>query len=324
MTRDPAALAVLRAFTDVQLDLCGKDEAERGALERARELFLLAGAERLERASDTADWLEVGVAPRARGGDAAGTAPAPNLGDTLRGFVRRALAEGRVDRFFFMRKPPGLRLRFRGARIREFLPDLRAELAAVVDVVQIGPYDAETYQFGGETGLDIAHELFTHDSLAILDLLAPPAPEVDTSLLSLLVLSDLLRRVTGDPFERWDVWAQMKLTGRLPTPEAAREARYDEELDANRAVYQRILDDPDAVTATLPTREAGVVAAMREANALVAERWLSAVRSDRLLYPLRKILPFCIIFHWNRWGLDPDEQVALTYAMERLLDPKGE
>jgi hypothetical protein len=41
----------------------------------------------------------------------------------------------------------------------------------------------------------------------------------------------------------------------------------------------------------------------------------------KLLFHLRDILPFWIVFHWNRWGIDA--QTALTLGIEGALDPRA-
>ena len=73
---------------------------------------------------------------------------------------------------------------------------------------------------------------------------------------------------------------------------------------------------------TRPDRE--IVRRYLRANSVVARELVRAHRAGELLYPPRQLLPFWIIFHWNRWGFGLNEQVTLAHGVEHLLSPKKE
>ena len=239
---------------------------------------------------------------------------------------------GVVSQFFFMRKPPGIRLRFRGADPdARLLPELVALLSAEekakrVTGHELGVYDEETHQFGGEVGMEIAHEFFDHDSRALFDVVRLEAKSADTTdraTLSLLTLNDLVAQVAADGWERWDVWRNMRLAGRLRSYGPEAEAALRGELEANHEALVQTLHPREAL-ASLPAAEQEVLQRTFDANARIAARFAEAARAGTLLYGARKILPFFVIFHWNRWGMDATTQFALTYFMESLQSPKGE
>jgi thiopeptide-type bacteriocin biosynthesis protein len=233
------------------------------------------------------------------------------------------------EAWFFMRKAPGLRLRLRGphgvrAELEGFLAD---ELhAARIAGWAPGFYEPEHHQFGGDVGMDIAHALFTHDSAAALQverIEAEAVAEPNRVLLSLLVTQDLVSRLAdGEPWEAWDTWCNMRLTGRLPTLDDDAHAALIDELAVHRGVLERVRDQPGAVIDELDERERAVVVGYHEVHRDIADRFRAAARADQLTCGPRAILPFCIIFHWNRWGLDRETQEALSFFMQRLLDPK--
>ncbi|MCL4542998.1 MAG: thiopeptide-type bacteriocin biosynthesis protein, partial [Chloroflexi bacterium] len=132
-----------------------------------RTAFVAAGVAGLHEALHPGGWLQVNLQL-----DPFGVSWTELISDDFQEYIRAWLEEGHIDRFFYLHKPPGVRLRFRGARAR-FLPLLEGRLTTlmrkgVVAGSDIVPYDAEVYQFGGAAGLELAHEYFTYESLAVL------------------------------------------------------------------------------------------------------------------------------------------------------------
>jgi thiopeptide-type bacteriocin biosynthesis protein len=303
-----------------------RSAGDAGALERLRELFIAAGVERMERECDAERWLQIGVSFRG-----AGQADA-FLRDELRPAITRWLAEKRFERFFFMRKAPGLRLRFEGRALEtELWPALReiverGEREGTVRGHEFGVYDAETYQFGGETGLHIAHEFFHHDSLALMDLLAAEREDgeaTDRSILSLLVLNDLFRRCVDDGPEHWDVWCNMDLAGRTLNRDREVLQHARKALAANRKTLTLTTGDPSLLLEQLAPAERKAMQRLIDSNESVANRLRQAAREGKLLYGVRKILPFFVIFHWNRWSMGIGEQCVLSYYMQEILNGKS-
>jgi thiopeptide-type bacteriocin biosynthesis protein len=315
--------AVVASFGPIALDDGGWQDAEIALLTDLRERFICAGAAHLENVHNPQRWLQVGVRFKSQ----------RQCRSFLRGRLgpaaKRWLAERRIRHFFFMVKPPGLRLRFCGAGLdRDLAPRLhrlldRERTDGTLVSYEPGVYDAETYQFGGDVGLDIAHDLFNYDSLAILDLLRSEAPRETLPVLSLTVLNHLLAELCADPWELWDGWCNMRLVQRIPTLDpgalAAAAARFEEQ----RELLARTVWDRDSVLAELPPPQRRVLTRYLAENVRLARRLRQAARSGELLYGPRKIFPFYAIFQWNRWMFSLRTQAALAFYMQRLLDPKG-
>jgi len=335
VSRDPAARdsrsildAVVASFAGAGVpdDLDSWSPTELGVFARLRAGFIAAGAEQARRMLSPDSWLQLGVA-------FADAAQARRFQSTalLREAVEAWLAEGLIDGFFFMNKPPGMRLRFSvpggGERMERRIVDLleRARGEGLLARHEFGIYDQETHQFGGAAGIDIFHRFSTCDSLAILrfkELEAAAATTIDRSVLSLLAMNDLVARVAEDSWEQWDVWCEMRLTGRLVDPDGDAAADLREDLEDNRALLEPVLFRRQEIIDDLAPAEAAIVAATMRGNQSVADALREAARARALGSSPRKILPFFIVFHWNRIGLGIDEQVAFTFFMFELLDPK--
>lgn len=314
--------AVVASLELFRLEPDGWTAEELTLLTDLREQLIAAGAEHLERLHNPARWLQVGVRFQEQ------EQRLSFLAGPLRQAVVRWRSEGRIERFFFMAKPPGLRLRFGGAGLDQKLaPRLqrllqRERAAGRLADYEYGVYDAETYQFGGPIGLEIAHDFFSYDSLAILDLLRHAAPPDALPVLSLTVLNHLAAQICDDGWERWDAWCNMDLTRpRIDHPDALPdvEAQFQEQ----RELLAQTVWEPDAMLAQLPLAPRRVLARYFENNQRLGRRLRDAARSGRLLYGPRKIFPFYVIFHWNRWMFPIETQLMLGFFMQRLLDPKG-
>jgi Lantibiotic biosynthesis dehydratase C-term len=91
--------------------------------------------------------------------------------------LRHAEEDGVITAWWFMRKHPCWRLRLQPGPVgRTMTADLGAafdELAADGWIGRWWPgiYEAETVMFGGDPGMDLAHDLFCADSRAVLTLL---------------------------------------------------------------------------------------------------------------------------------------------------------
>jgi thiopeptide-type bacteriocin biosynthesis protein len=335
VSRDPAARgsrsildAVVSSFAGAGVPdgLDSWSPTELGVFARLREGFMAAGAEQARRMLSPDSWLQLGVA-------FADAAQARRFQSTamLRKAVEAWLAEGLIDSFFFMNKPPGMRLRFSVPggdermedRIVSLLEGARGE--GLLEWYEFGIYDQETHQFGGPAGIDIFHRFSTCDSLAILrfrELEAEAATTIDRSVLSILAMNDLVARVAEDSWEQWDLWCEMRLTGRLVDPDSDAAAELRENLEDNRALLEPLLFRRHEVIGDLAPREAAIADAYMRGNQSVADALRGAARARALRSSPRKILPFFIVFHWNRIGLSIDEQVAFSFFMFELLDPK--
>ncbi|MDT3444484.1 thiopeptide-type bacteriocin biosynthesis protein [Pseudofrankia sp. BMG5.37] len=235
--------------------------------------------------------------------------------DHLAPLLDRAVRDGTVTRFWFMRKHPYWRLRLQPGPAAH---DTRRALSAAFDQLtaagqlagwRTGIYEAETAAFGGDTGVDIAHDLFCHDSHAILRLLAD-GPRLGRRELSLLLCATLLRAAGLEHYEQGDAWHRVARERPLPADvPATKLAALADDL------HQLLLADTtpggpllvaDGPLATVP----GWAYAFHQAG----QKLGAANRAGTLHRGLRETLSYLVIFHWNRLGLPTRTQSILASA----------
>jgi thiopeptide-type bacteriocin biosynthesis protein len=293
----------------------GSDE-ELAALCR---VFLDGGMSALRRRRDSTDWLQYDLAFAAVGRRRC----YPELATA----VRELLATRQLDDFFFMHKPPGLRVRFRPAAparstvdqvVRRHLLGWQRE--GIVAAWRPARYEPEAQLFGGPTSMRSVHKLFTADSLvwlayhaAAVDAAAVDGAAGPAWALSLLLLRPVFDALGIAGWEDLDVWDRVRWqTGRRLHPQALAEvdlAPLSVSLRATWTAPDRLLDELSPQL-HLPLVE------YREAVADEAQRWLrDYFRSDEATLGPRAALAYLIIFHWNRAGLPGTRQSLLTEAL---------
>jgi thiopeptide-type bacteriocin biosynthesis protein len=300
----------------------GDGEFPEADLARLASGFIEAGDAWLADAFETKRWIQINVTLDPRQRHPGMTLVSGRLQDR----VQEWLAGGVLEAFHFLFKPPGVRLRFLGApaHLEVLLPELCDDLARDSALIAYATalYDSETYQFGGEAGLAAAHRFFTADSVAVLRFwrqVFRGEATLGAAEFSLTLLDLFLRRVAGDEWELWDIWCRMDLAGRRV--DASGEERTRELAAAGASLVER-LRRGDADLAWLPEGERANLLVFREQVSPLCDHWRELHATGRLLYPLREILPFLIVFHFNRMCFGSDEQRALSSIMQTLLSPK--
>ena len=231
------------------------------------------------------------------------------LFSSLTPLLRTLRRERFARRFFFMRKAPGLRLRFAlgrahataEARVVEVLDALVR--SGVLGKWSRGTYEPETYKFGGPEAIHLAHAHFHADSAAWwrwTRLHRADATVIGTQVLSIAVLNDLFVRALEGPEEVWDVWCQVAaLHGRRPPMGAATAPRL------------RIED----LVARVSVAERGVLEAYSRANRRLARRLRSMHEAGALVGGARGALSQVALYHWNRFGFGDEARVNMFGGM---------
>ena len=294
---------------------------------QARDVFVRAGLEALAaRPWQTSnDWLQIGIRPRedlGQHGDLCGQ---------IACLARRLLSDSAVDNFFFMNKPPGMRLRFQtaAARSSEDLADvLHGEVTrwreeGLIDYVEHGVYEPEGPLFGGPRSMSFVHALFTVDSLIWLDYHACRGVEGEAISPAWLVSLTTLRTVfAGLDITGWEdigVWDSIReIAGRRLGEHKASLPMYPEVAGEIRDVWSRrndILEDlHPAVKAIVADHDSALLTG--------AARWRSGYfcQPGASLGP-RAAAAFYVIFHWNRGALSHVEQALLAESLsEGIFD----
>jgi thiopeptide-type bacteriocin biosynthesis protein len=221
-----------------------------------------------------------------------------------------------VTNFFFMRKPPGLRVRFETTPPRR--PELDEEVQAQLDrlrphveYVVPGVYEPEEQLFGGPASMPFVHRIFTIDSRAWLAF-SRLGSQTPAWVFSLALLRHLLDGVGVAGWEDLDVWQRIvHQTGRqLPADLSG------DKLDAACAGIRALWTDPDALAARLPEPVAALVGEWGPRLRAAGRDWSTGYFYTRgaVIGP-REGMAFATIFHWNRGGISAAVQATIAAAL---------
>jgi protein-L-isoaspartate(D-aspartate) O-methyltransferase len=244
----------------------------------------------------------------------------------LRDTLERWRGEGRFARCFFMRKPPGLRLRFQGehlgARLEPTLVAWLEEAERRNDVrgFRFGVYEPERFRFGGPAGMDVAHDYFDRDSRLTLryeTLADDERVALPPDLYSLIVSYDLIRRCVDDGAEIWDVWRRLRTAVGGNSPPVGEDTAA---VARDRAAVGLAL----AYRSALPPAAQALLEEAQVHNAAIAARLHAASAAGRLSLGPRAWLAAACVFHWNRLGLSLPELRDMVARMLWLLDSEVE
>jgi thiopeptide-type bacteriocin biosynthesis protein len=178
-----------------------------------------------------------------------------------------------------------------------------------------GIYEAETAAFGGNPGMDIAHNLFCDDSRAIVNLLRGDTIALGRRELSLLLCSTLMRAANLEWYEQGDVWHRVAQERPLPTniPTAKVTAMADE---IKHAILADTTPNGPLLGATGPLAS---VAGWAEAFHRAGQTLAAVAGEGTLQRGLRQIITYLVIFHWNRLGLSVRTQSILAHAAHAAI-----
>jgi thiopeptide-type bacteriocin biosynthesis protein len=234
------------------------------------------------------------------------------------GSLSEAVAQWRAEElfqwFWFVRKMPGLKLRFGG---RELGARLQAPLARWLRAAErtneirgfrFTIYEPETYRFGGEAGMAVAHAHFDAGARLVLGYETLPAQtreRVSRLTLSLTNTSDLLIRSLSDRAEIWDVWRRLHAALESLGPVTPPPARED---------WGGVFHGFDSLGSVTDPGLKSLAAMARAGNTATAEALQALAESGVLSLGRRAWLTAASIFEWNRFGL-PEDRPALASAV---------
>ena len=233
---------------------------------------------------------------------------------SLRGAAKRWLSDDRVSGFYFMNKPPGMRLRLETVDPDGTRRTVERWLRLAGMQFERQSHDPEEFQFGGRVGMRVARDHFTWDSLAalrVMELELTGSLSVPVAEISLLCIGDLVWRLSEDPAKAWSLWSHLRLTGRLASE---RSDQNDGSLRELIEYVRPLIFERDVAIQELERPERALVRAYEKQNETNARNLCQAAMQGQLMFGIPEIVPFWIIFHWNRWGLDPATQMALALA----------
>jgi thiopeptide-type bacteriocin biosynthesis protein len=317
---DFAGLSLLEFLAECVRVVDGAPAAKSYAgLHTAIYAFLNAGLDGLEALHRMGGWTQFGLAIAPDGWIA--------FSAELRSLARGLRDDGLADNVFFMRKPPGVRVRFQGtASSREPLLDVihggidRMQRTGIVTEIQPGIYEPESHLFGGPTSMRYAHSLFTVDSLFWLDYFVSEDIRDGSTrpwTVSLKLLRSLFTALGIVDFEDIGVWQRIRHHwGRAFPPALLNSDVFGEAAAGLRSMWGKSTNFDDL----LPRAHPLVSRACTEMDRLGAA-WLKDYFSTGTAFAgPREVAAAFTVFHWNRAGLTLTEQATIT---ESLLGRHG-
>lgn len=241
------------------------------------------------------DWVQIDVA--APGASATMIARSvATIADELRSRGSESRPGTRIGRWWFVRKHPGVRIRIEAPGLGEAVGAAARSALSELGPCTISPYEAERYRFGGDEGMDVAHDQFALDSsLAVLRERGqvPPVPW------SAWLLNDLCQRLTDDPAESWDAWKRLEEILGPGKSASGMPSRMSDHV--NQAIQQ-------------------VSEAVVPGNKMVAERLRQATLAHDV--GIRTWFGAAAVFHWNRLGLRPAAMQQVVAAALLRFDSR--
>lgn len=281
-------------------------------LAEAQRVFLAAGLAALSDVPSAREWVQLGLR--------LDTPAGPGLYGELADAARALLDEGTAVNFFFMHKPPGLRVRFQAATGR--CGELRRRvmtMAKRLPVREVLPtvYEPEASLFGGSTSMEFVHQMFTADSLSWLevhrDRPGEPVPAWAVSLLLLRAVFDGLGIVGWEDRGIWDL--VRREAGRRLGP-AARQVSGLDRAATGLTAYWAV---PARIREMLPQWARAVVDAHREQALLIGARWRAGYfETEGARIGPRRCAAYYTVFHWNRARLSGARQCLIAESLANL------
>jgi thiopeptide-type bacteriocin biosynthesis protein len=292
----------------------------------ARNVFLRAGLDALLARSPASlavgGWIQLGIRPRQE------MEPRGELCRQISSLVNQ-LFGSTLDDFFFMNKPPGMRLRFHTAS-EGSLQELAAVLdlhvtrwrdEGLIDYIEPGVYEPESELFGGQESMNFVHALFTVDSLVWLDYHACRAVEGAAIGPAWLASLALLRTVfAGLDIAGWEdigVWNHIRHTaGRQLGATKSSLPMYSEVAGQIVEVWSR----GDEILHELHPSVKEIVDRYDSSLFTGATQWRTGYfcRQGASL-GTRAAAALYVVFHWNRAALSPLEQALLAESLCRRV-----
>ncbi|MFE7468700.1 thiopeptide-type bacteriocin biosynthesis protein [Streptomyces sp. NPDC057499] len=259
-----------------------------------------------------ASWVQVNLTPRPTAW--------PRLYAWLADTAHDLLGADAARAFFFMHKPPGLRVRFQAYGAGGTVP-LRAELGARVREFDglAGPpvsavYEPEAYLFGGPGSMPWVHELFTADSLAWLDHhTRRPGETAADWRLSLFLLRDMFDGLRIVGWEHRGVWDAVRTDTGRGISGGLRDAALRRAAEGIRVHWRQ----PRArMLAALPEEWRAGADGHGDAVRRAADHWRTGYfeSGDAVRGP-RRAAAHAVIFHWNRGRFSYARQSLITEAL---------
>lgn len=272
------------------------------------EAFLAGGLAALCAPEPSRNWVQVGIAPGAHRWSAVYAG--------LDEIATELLDEQVATNFFFMHKPPGLRIRFEAAPgqhqpLHDALHTRLDRLRTHLDQLTPGIYEPEQLLFGGPTAMPYVHGIFTADARAWLgyhQLAEPPSAWA----FSLALVRQLLNGLRIAGWEDLEVWERIRRQAHRMVPQAID----PEKVRSVGGTIRTMWAEPEQLRTSLPAPALELVDRWGGAVRTMAEQWhTDYFAGPGALIGEREAAAFVTIFHWNRGRLSALTQALVAAAL---------
>ncbi len=265
------------------------------------EAFVAAGLAAVDGMAPSRSWVQCGVAVDPQ--------HYRSFCAQLAEVARDMLASGAAANFFFMHKPPGLRVRFETSSA--LADQIAAALAHPGVTIEPGVYEPEEALFGGPSSMRFVHRVFTADAQAWLAF-HQLATQTPNWAFSLALLRHLFNGLGISGWEDLEVWQRVQRQAFRVLPSGMEGDRTAKVTSAIRAAWA----DPQELRASLPPEAAALAAAAGEQLADLGGQWLQGYfQSHTTVIGPREAAAFATIFHWNRGRLSAVTQALIAAAL---------
>lgn len=241
----------------------------------------------------------------------------PSAASDLAPLLDHVETAGLITSWFFIRKAPCWRVRFHPGDepADEVTSVVHHQLDELVRAGRIASwtetiYEPEIHAFGGETAMNIAHNLFHQDSRQVMAYLATDDFSQRRELAVLLACL-FLRAARLDWNEQGDVWA--RLTEHRDIPSATAPGR----LKGLQPALRRLMTVD--TTKLIQSGPLEFVANWATAFTDAGTRLADLATTGELRRGLRAVLALHVIFAWNRLGLPHATQALLSEVAKRVV-----
>lgn len=178
-------------------------------------------------------------------------------------------------------------------------------------IIKIDTFEPEINQFGGTKGWTIAKKYLNKVSLLSIDSIKDKREKVEFAT---IIIFDLLLRARGDAFEAWDVLQKLFIIRGV-------DPRYQEKDIKKYKFYHAInllFNDPkNFYSQKIPNRK--LIAEVIKMNTLLIHDLEKEKFS--LMFSIRSILPYYIIFIFNIFSVFESEQKEIIQLLSFFLNP---
>ncbi|MDC0772865.1 thiopeptide-type bacteriocin biosynthesis protein [Streptomyces sp. HD] len=240
----------------------------------------------------------------------------------LSAVAEELLKAGRARNFFFVHKPPGMRIRFEcdpqsRIAVRDALLGMCSQ--ATRDGLVLGHhsavYEPEYKLFGGAAAMAGVHGMFTADSLVWMDYWGGQR-QTPAWALSLRLIRSLFSAMEITDAEDQDVWDRLGCqAGRKFSDDEPEPSGWPEIAHRIRLMWGNP-EHLSSVTSSMNTN----CASFEERVSSEWAKWNSEYfRTDPAVVGPREAAAFLIVFHWNRARLPFSWQAGIATALANVV-----